>query len=246
MAPKKETESGNLNSTDSSLSLSITPPILDDDDTKNKVNSDSISEHISTESNSIENDRSFQEIEIDNQPLLNLLSNDGVHLSQETNPFSLNDSEHSLNLKNSSGTERVQSILDEILNNSQFNDSSSVTNSKEESLNIFANLDLDDKSLTLGYKPTNETSLNERNLYLPLKSETDTYGDVFKKIKDLEEIVDIKDTTIAALTSELDSYREMSNPNTMSMVSTTEYKQLQEECHNKVCVFSSQEASISL
>ncbi|XP_049819038.1 centromere-associated protein E-like isoform X3 [Aethina tumida] len=238
LAPKKETESGNLNSTDSSLSLSITPPILDDDGTENKVNSDSISEHISTESNSIENDRSFQEIEIDNQPFLNLLSNDGVHLSQETNPFSLNDSEHSLNLKNSSGTERVQSILDEILNNSQFNDSSSVTNSKEESLNIFANLDLDDKSLTLGYKPTNETSLNERNLYLPLKSETDTYGDVFKKIKDLEEIVDIKDTTIAALTSELDSYREMSNPNTMSMVSTTEYKQLQEECHNKLLEYS--------
>jgi hypothetical protein len=63
-----------------------------------------------------------------------------------------------------------------------------------------------------------------------------SYGEVCKRVRDFEELIAIKDSTIAALTSELDSFRELiSNTSSNSLgTSTTEYKQFQEECHNKV------------
>lgn len=132
----------------------------------------------------------------------------------------------------------VRSILDEILNDDQFasgnEDSGSFTKSREESLNIFANIDLDDKSLSNFRNSDNdliEKDIFGHNFHVPLLRNV---SDVDKRIKDFEELLVIKDSTIAALTSELDSFREMSNTNSASMVSTTEYKQLQEECHNKV------------
>ncbi|CAH0564692.1 unnamed protein product [Brassicogethes aeneus] len=208
--PESKVDVETLNSTDSSLSLSL-----------------SISEHI-------ENDRSFQEIEVNNQSFLNLTLNDDVRLSQTSNPFSLNNSERSVsvNFKNSAD-ENVESVLNEILNNPDFKSASNTlsNNSQEESLNIFANLDLDDKSLSL-FRQGDLSDLNERN------KGGDNYGDVVKRIKEFEEILNVKDTAIQALTSELDSYREMSNTNTMSIISTTEYKQLQEECQNKLLEYN--------
>ncbi|KAJ8915115.1 hypothetical protein NQ315_000367, partial [Exocentrus adspersus] len=137
--------------------------------------------------------------------------------------------------------DNVRSILDEILNDDQFvsGNENEQSISKEESLNIFKNIDLDDKSL-LDFR-NSDVDLNERNLFggnfhVPLVRNV---SDVDKRVKDFEELIAIKDSTIAALTSELDSFRELSNTNSVSIVSTTEYKQLQEECHNKLMEYNS-------
>lgn len=133
---------------------------------------------------------------------------------------SFNNSIISLNGLNREGANNVKSILEEILNNDQFD-------SKEESLDIFAQVDLDDK-VVLSSLRTNFNLNNSKNNSL------NNYEDVAQKLKGFEEIIALKDTTIANLTSQLDSFREMvSNPS--SGTSTTEYKQYQEECHNKVC-----------
>lgn len=219
----------------SSLSLSITPPLLDNNELQERPSTPpsvehSISEHLSTNSasTSVENDRSLHEIEISNQFTNNILQNihnnaDIINISQENKPASLNTSIRSdssvvsLNYLNQFGTSNgnfhVQSILEEILNNEQFlSGKQDVVDNKtmqdDSIIDIFANIDLDDKSLN-----NKDNSL--------------------KKIRDFEEIIAIKDNTIAALNNELDSFREMSNS-----MSTTEYKQLQDELHSKVSNFN--------
>ncbi|KAG5898706.1 hypothetical protein JTB14_030655 [Gonioctena quinquepunctata] len=230
---------------DDSLSLSLTPPILEDK--KNVEKSEDISEHLTSNSESIENDRSYQEIEISNRPnILDMyLSDDGHHISQEE-PCQLDTGVYSENsivslnyLKNLELGENVRSILDEILQNDQLETDKDTTlsNSKEESLNIFANVDLDDKSLSKNRR-CEDISVDEKNLYASnfglLRNETE----LEKRIKDYEELMAIKDSTIAVLTSELDSVRDMSNTNTVSTLSTTEYKQFQEECHGKLLEYN--------
>ncbi|XP_063915449.1 pericentrin isoform X3 [Zophobas morio] len=226
------------NSNSSSLTLSITPPLSDPP----KDDSSTISEHLS----SIENDRSMQEIEVTSLPghfslLLQNLPSDDERISQEPKPPSVNSSFNSTSIISLNGLEKfvstnmegrnnAQSILEEILNNEQFK---SDTESKEESLDIFANVDLDDKLLNSynGEKSANFT------LGDSLKNDSVNSNDeVYKRVRDFEELIAIKDTTIAALTSELDSFRELiSNTSTNSLgTSTTEYKQFQEECHSKL------------
>ncbi|XP_050311521.1 centrosomal protein of 290 kDa-like isoform X2 [Anthonomus grandis grandis] len=187
----------------------------------------SISEHITSEGSSVENDRSFQEIEILNQPSnTKSVSN----ISQEPQPNSLDLSSFDNTLTNglpdntnkplqephTSGTNNAKSILEEILNNSQFNSTIDLTNSKEDSFNMFANLDLSDKSLI---------NLPEATFDLMNMKES--------KVKLPEEVATVK-------VQDLDSFREMSNPTyTSSMISATEYRQLQEECHSKLMEYNS-------
>ncbi|KAJ8981747.1 hypothetical protein NQ317_004927 [Molorchus minor] len=246
--------------TDDSLTLSITPPIPEDNKKDNDRSYESISEHLTSNSESVENDRSYQEIEISNRPLtvlfnLNASDEEQQHnISQEPRPHSLETSfctENSIislnyldriHKQNMEVDNNVRSILEEILNNEQFEAVSAAPslsdNSKQESLNIFENVDLDDKSLT-NFRMCDE-SLNEKNLFASnFGVLLDRRGsDIDKRIKDFEELIAIKDSTIAALTSEVDSFREMSNTNSTSMVSVTEYKQLQEECHNKLLEYN--------
>lgn len=127
--------------------------------------------------------------------------------------------------------------------------------SNDQSLNIFENLNLDDASLTNYLKnqaPNVDTvenvSLNEKNLYagnfvdVPKTTSAQAVEipqEVCKKMKDMEELLAAKDTAITALTAELESIRDFtSNPSTLSFgTSTTEYKQYQDEYHNKVSGF---------
>lgn len=207
------------------MDLSITPPLLDNNErAKTPPSSDhSISEHLTTNSasSSVENDRSLHEIEITHQPT----NNDTVslHINEDNKPASLNTSLKSessvisLNYfnhyANTNGNYHVKGILEEILNDDQFlSDKQRHSNGHDategESLvDIFANIDLDDKSL------------NEKE-------------SAMKSTRDYQEIIAGKDGTIAALTNELDSMRELSNS-----MSTTEYKQLQDELHSKVSDF---------
>lgn len=235
----------------------MTPPILAEDKKDNENSDESISEHLTSNSASVENDRSYQEIEISNRPsnvFFNLPSSDEErqHISQEQRPRSLETSFCSdasvislnyldrINFRNMEVNDNVRSILDEILNDDQFvsgnEDSGSFTRSREESLDIFGNIDLDDKSLTnfRGSDDIMEKGIFGGGFRVPLVRNV---SDVDKRIKDFEELLAVKDSTIAALTSELDSFRELSNTNSGSMVSTTEYKQLQDECHSKVRLF---------
>lgn len=140
-------------------------------------------------------------------------------------------------LATNDGPNRVCSILEEMLCNEQLQSDHnlSVEESKEESINVFENFNLDDQALS-SYK--HGLSLNEKNLYasdfqLPLLKDG---FDIEKRMRDFEELIAVKDSTIEALTSELDGVREASHTNTGSTLSTTEYKQLQEECHNKVSI----------
>lgn len=223
--------------------MSITPPIPEDDPKSKEKSEDSISEHLSSNTISVENDRSFQEIEISSRPsdtFLNLSVDNEQNIAQEQPCLIDSDGDKSKismnflkkqNILNVDPGTSVQSILEEILGNEQFqsNKQNSNSTSKEESLNIFENLNLDDQSLN--YKPKDEDRILYANSFdLTVRSE----GDVDKRLRDYEELLAIKDNTIAALTSELDYVRELSNPNTGSTLSTTEYKQLQEEWHTKV------------
>jgi hypothetical protein len=217
--------------------LSLTPPLSE----APKDETSTISEHLS----SIENDRSLQEIEVTNLPenfalLLQNLPSEEERISQEPKPPSLNSSFNSNSIISLNGLEKfistnmegrnnARSILEEILSNEQFNSDSE---SKEESLDIFANVDLSDKLLN-SYNCEKSANFNLGSL----KNDSfNSYGEVCKRVRDFEELIAIKDSTIAALTSELDSFRELiSNTSSNSLgTSTTEYKQFQEECHNKV------------
>lgn len=125
----------------------------------------------------------------------------------------------------------MKSILEEILNNEQFiSDSESFSRkSKEDSFDIFANLDLEDRSLT-------ERLINQ--VVDVSTGEDERLDNACKQVQDLEELLDIKDQTIIALTEELDSLREaLSNPSTMSIGTSTDYKQLHEDYQNKVSFF---------
>lgn len=234
-----------------------------DDDAKSKPDEDSersISEHITSTSASVENDRSFQEIEIFNSSaFVNDLEG---HISHEPKPNSLDLSSFGSNITNGlldnmdnvpkrldslngEGTKNAKSILEEILTNTQFHSDIDNTISKEESFNLFANLDLSDKSL-INVPSNNNTSLNAREFPtfdLPLDIDDDrslhkSNSTTDNRLKQLEEIVAVKESTINALNQELDSFREMSNPTyTSSMISATEYRQLQEDCHIKVQMF---------
>ncbi|KAJ8944431.1 hypothetical protein NQ318_002128 [Aromia moschata] len=262
--PDKDRENkhnSKISGTDESLSLSLTPPFPEDNKKENDRSYESISEHLTSNSGSVENDRSYQEIEISNRPanvLFNLDSSDEEQrrISQEPKPRSLETSfcsENSvislnfldrIDVRNTEIRSNVRSILEEILSNEQFESdqaapTSSSDNSRDESLNIFKDVDLDDRSLS-NFR-TRDDSLNEKNLLgsnfgMPFGRRE---SNIDKRIKDFEELIVIKDNTIAALTSELDSYRELSNTNSTSMVSTTEYRQLQEECHNKLLEYNS-------
>lgn len=230
----------------------------DEEDSENSERS--ISEHITSTSASVENDRSFQEIEIFNSSAFVNVSEG--HISHEPKPNSLDLSSFGSNITNGlldnmdnvpkkldslsrEGTKNAKSILEEILTNTQFHSDMDNTISKEESFNLFANLDLSDKSL-INVPSNNNTSLNAREFAtfdLPLdidddKSVPKSNGTADNRLKQLEEIVAVKESTINALNQELDSFREMSNPTyTSSMISATEYRQLQEDCHIKVQMF---------
>ncbi|KAK9883168.1 hypothetical protein WA026_001367 [Henosepilachna vigintioctopunctata] len=240
----KITTTISIGDSDSSLSLSLTPPSLDEgkNDEKNKEKAivsensqDSISEHLSSIATSIENDRSLHEIEIDNIPALSLddcdfSERENERLSQEAKPnlMSTSPNSDSNSVTSLAGAERaeVKSIVEDIVNNKKFvHDSENLSmKSEEDRFDIFGDLDLDDRSLTQRIM----NQVNNENC-------DSNMNNVVKQVKDLEEMIEDKNQAIIALSTELDSLREMvSNPSTMSIGSPTEYKQLHEEYHNKV------------
>ncbi|CAH1116029.1 unnamed protein product [Phaedon cochleariae] len=232
-----------------SLSLSLTPPLLEENNDFENI--DEVSEHLNSCTESIEHDRSLQEIEISSRPndISNPVSNplepvDRIEPVSHENPhfdtsYHSDNSIISLNyLKNIEVGGNVRSILEEILHNEPTDSRKDATlcSSKDESLNIFANLDLDDKSLS-NNRCNADVSLGEKNLYATNFGLAKAESELERRIRDFEELIAIKDSTIAVLNSELDSYRE-SNTNTMSNLSTTEYKQLQDDYHTKLSEYN--------
>lgn len=243
-------------SSDSSFSLS--PTLLPENNKKiedaNKgpmSDTSSISECISSGNESVENDRSFQEIEVSNVPssfsimLQNLPSDDDLdRLSQEIKPPSLstpsfisnNFSILNINMENiyQDSSNNVKSILDEILHKDDFKSVSEhtiSTNSNDTSLNIFEGINLDDNSIN-NYVAKLKGTEFELNLTEGDVSASDTpkvtachhsKSEISgNKIKDYEDLLSTKDITIAALNAELDSLREIaSNPSTLSLNTTT-------------------------
>ncbi|XP_076270535.1 uncharacterized protein LOC143202700 isoform X3 [Rhynchophorus ferrugineus] len=207
---------------------------------------DSISEHIAS-SQSIENDRSLQEIEISNQPsaLAETSVDAKVQQDSDENDLMSNLTDTGNDFLDDMGLDQVvnidnsepknsKSILEELLVHSHLE--SDAEHSKEESFNMFADVDFSDKSImNLSDKGTD---FKDKNIELEVAQDKTTNNvtvDVEKRMKQLEEIVAVKESTINALTQELDSFREMSNPTyTSSVISATEYKQLQEEYHSKL------------
>lgn len=245
-------------SSNSESSPSLSPMLLPENKVQeNEPLSDtsSISEHLLSSNDSVENDRSFQEIEVVNVPsnfsmiLANIHPDEIDNISQENKPLSLStpsllsDHFNVLNLNRSLNPEasnNVQSILEEILNKKVFHPSLqdrdvSIT-SNVSSLNIFEGINLDDKSISnyvSRLKPNEHvgdilSDIRESNFH--------NQDDNPDKNKQYEELLSTKDLTITALNAELDSLREMaSNTSTMSLnTTTTEYKQFQEEYRIKV------------
>uniref|UniRef100_A0A6P7GD32 Pericentrin-like n=1 Tax=Diabrotica virgifera virgifera TaxID=50390 RepID=A0A6P7GD32_DIAVI len=304
--PHEESPSHDDKSETDSVSLTVSLPL---GEVKEEENSEDISEHISSNSGSIENDRSFQEIEVYNYQgtYLNEDLRDEVDLG-EKQPDILNESlESESSIISLLYLERIEenSVANMLENSFQSNASKSdkdlSTGSKEESFNMFQNLDLDDKSLSnirqstqlsideknfntsqvqnldlddkslSNIRHSTQPSIDEKNLNASQVQNLDLddksisnirhitqlsideknlnashFGlepvcneeELSRKLKDYEELVNIQNNTITALTSELDSFREMSNPNTVSTLSTTEYKQLQEEWNGKILEYN--------
>lgn len=112
--------------------------------------------------------------------------------------------------------------------------------SLDQSLNIFENLNIEDASLE-GYirRHSNnsfDSTTNEKNLHAgTFLEELENSDDATKTIKQLEELLTAKEALIGALTGELESAKDVaSNNSTLSCPTSTEYKQYQEECQNKV------------
>ncbi|XP_072396058.1 uncharacterized protein Plp isoform X2 [Diabrotica undecimpunctata] len=242
--PHEESPSHDDKSETDSVSLTVSLPLGEG---KGEEKSEDISEHISSNSGSIENDRSFQEIEVYNYQgtYLNEDKRDEVDLD-EKQPDILNESLQSeSSIISLLYLERIEEncvanmLEDSFQGDVSKSDKDLSTGSKEESFNMFQNLDLDDKSLS-NIRHSTQLSIDEKNLNAshfglePVCNEEE----LSRKLKDFEELINIKNNAIAALTSELDSFREMSNPNTVSTLSTTEYKQLQEEWNGKVLEYN--------
>ncbi|XP_050514022.1 golgin subfamily A member 4 isoform X2 [Diabrotica virgifera virgifera] len=273
--PHEESPSHDDKSETDSVSLTVSLPL---GEVKEEENSEDISEHISSNSGSIENDRSFQEIEVYNYQgtYLNEDLRDEVDLS-EKQPDILNESlESESSIISLLYLERIEEnnvsnlLEDSFQGDASKSDKDLSTVSKEESFNMFQNLDLDDKSLS-NIRHSTQPSIEEKNLNASQVQNLDLddkslsnirhitqlsideknlnashFGlepvcneeELSRKLKDYEELVNIQNNTITALTSELDSFREMSNPNTVSTLSTTEYKQLQEEWNGKILEYN--------
>ncbi|XP_057661015.1 cytadherence high molecular weight protein 2-like isoform X1 [Diorhabda carinulata] len=242
----------NTKSETDSVSLSLSLPMGEDRNSK----SEEISEHIlSPNSDSLENDRSFQEIVVPtpyqdiyvNEIFKEDISKDkqssvlDTSLQSETSVISLHFLEKIED-------EYVRNVLEDILQTKSELDATA--SSKDESFNMFQNLNLNDKSLTNRLSLNNSSfddksfnnvrySLDEKNLDVTNFGLDLVSNDVElnKELKDMEEIVMIKDNTL-----EIDSMKETSNTNTMSTLSTTEYKQLQEEWQGKLLEFNSEVA----
>ncbi|XP_066145166.1 putative leucine-rich repeat-containing protein DDB_G0290503 isoform X1 [Euwallacea fornicatus] len=257
-APEKSEE--HKDTEKNSLCMKDVDPIStsQQEEEEDTISEGSISEHVTSATPSVENDRSFQEIEIFNQPsalskktnLDNESLPDQKHYSLDLSSFGSNitnglpdNMDKSLvhqSTNGEDGAKNVKSILEEILGNSEFNSDIESICSKEESFNIFANLDLNDKSLVQLSGNYNLSKNNSTECELPFNVDKDGSGnlsDVDNKLRQLEEIVAVKDSTITALSQELDSLREMSNY-TSSLISATEYKQLQENCHSKLLEYN--------
>lgn len=208
-----------LKESGSSLSLSFTPPILHDD----KQTDESISEHITPHTDSVENDRSYQEIEISNKA-------DEIRdvLDSSTNSIiSLNFLERITH--NDNIDSEVKDIIEQLILNVPYACTNSSSDSEEVSLNIFANVDLDDKSLT-----SRRTDVPKLVPY-HFGSVQVSNGLVLDRIiKDTEELLPLKENVCVAL-AELDSFRELSNTN--SSLSKTEYRQIHEDAQSKVGIF---------
>lgn len=156
-AYKKKRERSKNNSESASTSpssdnsLSLTPQLLPDNsgppqqmDQEHFSDSSIISEHIVSSNESVENDRSFQEIEIFNVPndLLFRSDTNVMHISQEGKPASLNLTDTSgsnfeamdkiVSPNKLEVTHNVQSILEEILKNEQFKSESEHTIRKSD------------------------------------------------------------------------------------------------------------------
>ncbi|KAF5283599.1 hypothetical protein FQR65_LT13805 [Abscondita terminalis] len=258
---KKQRHSSKSTSTSQSdSSISLSPPLPDN---AKKLGTDDVfsdgsivSEHLNSNSDSVENDRSFQEIEISNIPsnfslLLNNLSSDDTidHISQEMKPsplsiLSSNNDSSNLDKMDVDTKNNVQSILSEILKSEQFKSDSEHTlhqsdgDSNDNSFNVFKDINLNDSLIneyglkSIQEEGVNPTSLNFSNLSMPFSGKTDDS----LKLKQLEEIVNAKESTIAALSAELESLKEMtcSNQSTPSLnTSTTDYKTYHDEFQNK-------------
>ncbi|KAK4873718.1 hypothetical protein RN001_013078 [Aquatica leii] len=264
---KKQRHSSKSTSTSQSdSSISLSPPLPDvKKQSTDDVFSDSsiVSEHLNSNSGSIENDRSFQEIEISNIPsnfslLLHNLSSDDTseHISRELKPSPLSilssnsGSFNVLEKVDLDSKNNVQSILSEILRSEQFKSDSDHTlhqsdvDSNDNSFNLFKDINLNDSIIndyrlkSVQEERNDDLSLNVTNLSLGLSGR----GDESLKVKQLEEIVNTKESTIAALSAELESLKEMtcSNQSTPSLnTSTTDYKVYHDEFQNKIVEYQS-------
>ncbi|CAH1963297.1 unnamed protein product [Acanthoscelides obtectus] len=215
-----------------SLSLSLTPPLLEEHKQKNVMEAqDSISEHLNSHSNSVENDRSCHEIEISDQSnvMLNLPTEKNtcapqdipldISILSDSSIISLNFLER---IRNLDIGDEGKAVLEEVLSSESLKYRKDVTDSREGSLDIFANVDLDDPSLS-------NTKISDTGG----KKEIQGSHVPNQALNNPEE-----PKLLTALSTELDSYKECSNTNTGSL-STTEYKQLHEECHNKLLEYDS-------
>lgn len=235
MQSKARTKEKNTSETSSNSDTSLTLLPENKPQEKNDSLSDtdsSISEHIQSSNDSIENDRSLQEIIVPTRFSIILQNLDDVdNISQEKKPPSLStpsflsDNNNSLINMNPEASNNVLSILEEILNQKDFQSNSMrESESNVSSINVFEGLNLDDKCISsyVSRLRNNEQDLSD------VKSLRAHNVDC-EKSKHFED----------SANNEVDSLREMaSNTSTMSLnTSTTEYKQLQDDYKIKVLYF---------
>lgn len=251
--PGNSTPAHSSNSSSSSLNVSL--PDLPENTTGKGVedvisDSSTISEHLRSvnSSDSVENDRSLQEIEISNNSLAIILDNlpgddQAYRLSQE-NLSPINSSQKTETIVedkvNSTIANDAVDILNEILCSECFKsrgENSNLTDTNDLSINIFEGVSLDDSSINNYVTKLRQTNLSdvndeEFNKILTPEEVNIISEHSFERIKVLEKQLVRKDSEIAALSAELDSLKELTNS-----LSTTDYKPYQEDYHSRVRLF---------
>lgn len=171
-----------------------------------------ISEHIDSNSDGTENDRSLQEIEISSLPLF--LDDETPHIV---------DVRPTINVENN-----MHSILNEILESEQFKSDSlraeQSLDSNENSFNLFKDINL------------NDSLINDYSLKIDQIDGLSEKSENTLKAKEIDDVKSTKELTAPVLTAELESLKEitLSNQSTPSLNTSTDYKLYHDDFQNRV------------
>ncbi|XP_025835932.1 centrosomal protein of 112 kDa-like [Agrilus planipennis] len=203
-------------------------------------NNSVILEQLPSDNDSIENDCSYEEIELASVTNQNFKEQNLAICVAKTPKMQLNfHSDIGGDGQNTedNNEEFIKCIIYGIIESSNFDDETTFPSKSSNSFNLFEEINLSDSLIENHLKPTllNESS----NQNTKLNSDI-AIRELLLKVKQLEETVIVKEAALNALTLELESLKEIHSNNSSTLnsgTSTTEYRCIHDELQNKIVDF---------